>query len=135
MCYDITSEDSSFTSLTNIKAIETLPPSHPARTRTDCGGPVTNGLPKGPDSCGSTESELFYSFDAASSKSKSTVDVPGISKFMLLRDSNAEHTSFVILNGSPSSGGSSSRYKLDVAFTNDMKGQQGKEIEDGVCVF
>ena len=122
ICYDVTSEDASFPSILNVKAIESLPTNHPARTRTDCGGAVASGLPQGPDGCGLTESELFYAFDATSKQSKSTVATPGTSKFMVLRDSDAHHTSFVILNGPPSSGEAS--YKLKIKFINDMKGQQ-----------
>jgi hypothetical protein len=48
----------------------------------------------------------------------------GVSKFMLLRDSDATHTSFVILNGGNPTSSKYSSYKLKIKFTNDMKGQQ-----------
>jgi hypothetical protein len=78
ICYDITSEDSSFKSINNVKAIETLPPNHPSKNRNDCGGPPI-GLPKS-SPCGLTESQLFYAFDSSTSKSLSTMDTPGKNK-------------------------------------------------------
>ena len=99
VCYTATSDLPGFKTIANIKSIETLPSGHPSS----------------PSELTGDESALFYAY--ANGQSGSTMNQPGVSKFMVLRDSTATHTSLVILNGKSSSPTGS--YKLKITFEED----------------
>ncbi len=122
VCYSAASAAPTFATVPKIQAIETLPPAHPARSRTDCGGPITDadGLPEPDDgACGNTPPQLFYDLAGTNTNPRSaqnTFAKDATTRFMILRDSTAKHTYFAVQNGSPSGNGPGG-LSLNVAFS------------------
>lgn len=107
---------------TGMRPFRTLPPSHPAVTRADCGGPVsvTAPIPKsdetptaGQEHC--KGAKLFYSLDAGSGKSTSPLvqGKDGVSQIMMMQDSDSR-LYFGLMNGSPVG---SARADIEFEFT------------------
>ena len=108
VCYSVDSPSNDFARIDKIKAIETLPPKHPARTRTDCGGAITDamGIPEPNDGpCGNTPPELFYDLSEPGAGTQNSLNgfaSKGTSQFFFIRDASARHTYFGVQNGAPS---------------------------------
>ncbi len=112
VCYSVDSPATEFARIDKVKAMETLPPNHPARTRQDCGGAVTDamGIPEPNDGpCGNTPPQLFYDLDqnagAGNQNSLNGFASPGTAQFFFVRDASARHTYFAVQNGEPTGSG------------------------------
>ena len=122
VCYSVDSPATEFTRIGKVKAIETLPPNHPGRTRTDCGGAVTDamGIPEPNDGpCGNTPPQLFYDLSKAGAGTQNSLNgvaSVGAAHFFFVRDASARHTYFAVQNGAPS-GGSGGKLTLKLRFT------------------
>ena len=120
VCYSAESEKFGAKKI-GMRPLRTLPPQHPAFTRTTCGGPLTasDWIPAADanQALECTGPTLFYAHDPTTGKTGATSMVTGkddVSQIFFMQDSNAQ-LYFGMMNGRPKSG--VARMDIEMKFT------------------
>ena len=143
VCWTAESLDPSFgPRKEGMKPFSTLPPQHPAFTRTDCGGTLTDSdwiptLAQGvdPSLAHCYGSQLFYALDTATGRTQNHLvtgrNAAGVSQFFLMQDSESR-LYFGMMNGGPGNSKTINGASADIEFTFSGIDGQNNDVDWGM---